>query len=394
MNDHEIDRLMVQAQSRADALVESLGLGRGGQELLEEIMSTPVTPNLNPPDPEPAAPSKVESFELQAVSPLPAQSRRRHTLIGVAAAVAFAAAIAGPTFAFRGGDNVTVAPGTRSAPAPAIANGNPLVLLDDPAWKITHVDEFTNSSGEIHFSNGARELEVHWYPADQYQSHRDDRRTVSKPAPQSVLGHDGELFTYSSTRFAVVLAPQGKSFLEIGGTGSDRSAFIAALAKLKPVTAEQWRAAMPDSVVAPAEVTAAINRTLADVPLPPGFQGPSLPKTSTYSVSSLEVAAIGQATCGWLKLYETAHEAGDKAGMARVDEALKTSRNWKALREGGGYSEVVWQYADLVSERKAISTGSVEDQGPTPSDSTIVEMTYRTALGCDDAGSSGQKGAS
>jgi hypothetical protein len=358
MNDREIDALVRQAQTHADAEVAAFDLGRGEQELLEEIMSAPFASHRGPSNAEPVEPGEPKPVELPlelppAERPAPFQ-RRRRVLIGVAAAVAFAAAIAGPTIAFRGGDDVKVVPGNET---PAGSSDKSRVLLDDPAWKITHVDEDTPINGEIQFSNGKLQLEVRWVEADSYKDLYADRMDVSKPEPFPLFGAEGAQFTYGPTDFAVILPPQGKTALEIRGGVGDKAAFAALTTKLRQVSVEQWEAAMPASVVTPDRAAERAKQMLADVPLPAGYDAAQVPTSGTNDEYQYGAAVIGNVTCVWLKEYQSARKASDEAGMATVDKALKTSRSWKTLQSmnaEGDYPEVVWEFADLVAQRKAV----------------------------------------
>jgi hypothetical protein len=359
VNDQELDRLLRQAQPHTDAMVESLDLDRGGQELLEEIVSTPSTPQFDV--------SHLEPVELPAAAAPAPPSRRRRALIAVTAAAAFAAAIAGPTIVFRGGNDALITPGAYSGQARAVASSNPRLLIDNPDWKITHVDEFSADVGEIEFSNGDRRLEVHWYAADTYQDYYDDRLMVSKPKSFDLLGREGAQFTYSANDFAVMMPVKGKNFLEIRGGVGDHAAFAAVLAQLKQVSVEQWLAAMPASVVTPGETGKVAQQMLADVPLPAGFNTSKLPHGGTNDFYQFGAAVIGNVTCAWLKDYQSARTAGNEPGMAKVDEALGTSRTWKTLQQmnkDGDYPEVIWEFADRVHKREAVDE-------------------YQQALGCD-----------
>jgi hypothetical protein len=362
VNDRALDKLVRLAQPGSAAAVGSLDPGRGGQELLEEIMSIDVVTQPHPSDPEPE--------DLGETGPVSPVRRRRRSLIAVAAATAFIAAVAGPTIAFRGGDEAKIVPGAYSARAQAIAQGIPRVLLDDPAWSITHVDQFTETEGEISFTAGRRELQVNWRSAREHQRrYRDRSETVSSPEPIVVLGREGGLFSYSATDFAVMLPPQGQTFLDFRALGMDKSALVVVLSKLRLASVEEWLGAMPASVVTPDKTVAVAREMLADVPLPTGFDRSTLPTEGTNDYYQFGAAVIGTVTCAWLRDYDRAHAAGDEPGMARVDAALSTSRTWKVLQtmnSDGDYPEVVWMFADQVSDRQ------LEDK-----------ISYDSALGCD-----------
>ena len=367
MNDHEMDQLLRGGQLYPDSLVGSLDLARGGQELLEEIMSTPTDGRLDRPAAEHLDETARPHWELPVSESGTKSSSHRRALIAVAATVAFIAAATGPTLALRGGDEVAVSPGTSAGSAPVSKTGNPRVLFDDPAWKITHVDETDSANGEIEFKNGERWLQVNWYEAKTYPGYHESRLKVSKPATLLVFGQEGERFRYSATDFAVMLPPKGLSFLEIRGVVGDAKTFAAEVAKLKQVSLDEWLAAMPASVITPDKANAATRTMLADVPLPPGFTPAPLNTGDTNDEYQYGAAVIGNVTCAWLKQYQVARIAKNETGMATVDKALATSRGWKILLtmdKDGDYPEVVWDYAHRVTQR-ADTSG------------------YPSALGCD-----------
>jgi hypothetical protein len=360
-----MDQLLRGGQLYPDSVVGSLDLARGGQELLEEIMSTPTDGRLDQPVAEHLGETARPHWELPETSATPRGHRR--ALIAVAATVAFIAAATGPTLALRGGDEVAVSPGGHASAPAEDKTGNPRLVLDDPAWKITHVDETDAANGEIEFKNGRRWLQVNWYEAKTYPGYHESRLKVSKPATFLVLDQKGERFRYSATDFAVMLPPKGLSFLEIRGVVGDAKTFAAELAKLKPVSLDQWLAAMPSSVITPDRAQAATKAMLADVPLPPGFEPVPLNTGDTNDEYQYGAAVIGNVTCAWLKQYEVARIAKDEPGMATVDKALATSRGWKILLtmdKEGDYPEVVWDYAHRVAQRTDVNG-------------------YPAALGCD-----------
>ncbi len=363
MNDQEIDRLVAQAQPSQVALASSLDLGRGGPELLEQIMSTPTTGRTAPVHLEPELEPDVPLLALESGPPdLPpagartSVTRRRRALIAVAAAAALAAAVAGPTIAFHGRNEVVVLPGAQ--PPVTLGSGNPHLLIDDPAWKITYVDETAADYGETHFAQGGLQLSLNWYPAEQYQGYYEDRLGVSKPKTLNVLGHRGALFTYSSDDLAVMLPAQGKSFLEIRGGVGDQAAFEALLGKLKVVSAKDWLAVLPASVVTPAEESEVAGQMLVGVPLPAGFDVSTLSSYGSNDYYQYGAAVIGQVTCAWLDKYERARAAGDEPAMAAVDHVLSGSRQWAVLQrmsKEGDYPQVLWDYADQVAKRQELA---------------------------------------
>jgi hypothetical protein len=239
-----------------------------------------------------------------------------------------------------------------------LSAGNPGLLIDDPAWTVNHVDEFAPDEGEIRWNQGDKELQVNWRSAPTYQGYYDDRLNVSQPEPVTVLGREGALFTYGGNDFAVMLPVKGVSFLELRGAVGDRAAFLALLATLKQVPAEQWYAAMPESIVTPAKEAAVAAELLDGVPRPPGFKASALSAGQTNDRYQFGAKVLGAVACGWIKDYNAARAAGDKEGMSRVSAALSASPEWKVTRElaqGGGYADVLAQYVQRVAKGQDVA---------------------------------------
>ena len=350
MNDQELDQLVRQAQPHSGAALGSLDLRQGGQHLLEQIMAMPVTPQLESPG--------LEPVEVLDVTPGSAQHRRRYrrSLVGVAAAAAVAAAIAGPMLTFQGGGHqVEVVTAAHSGPAEPEVSGNPRLLIDQPGWKVVYTEESMPTAGEVQYKNGRRNLQLDWYAANLRQGYYDDRKAESTPEKVTVLGQESVLFQSSPKFFEVLLPADGKTFLMIGGGGVDRATFLADVNDLKPVTQAQWDTAMPKTVVTPGEAIRVGKEMVADVPLPPGYDTskPAAPGTNDYY--QYGAAVMAKVACGWLKEYETARAASNEAGMARVGRALSTNPHWKVLQtmaKSGGYPIIMRTYLERAIKRQ------------------------------------------
>ena len=131
------------------------------------------------------------------------------------------------------------------------AEDNPRLLIDEPGWKATHVYGFAEQAGTIAFDNGGRQLEMNWYPADQYDGYYKDRLEVSAPEPVEVDGRPGDVFTYSAGDFAVMLRPRDGAFVELrtGGGGWTRAEFDRVLGRIAHVDVQTWLAALPAQIV-------------------------------------------------------------------------------------------------------------------------------------------------
>src|SRR5882757_9025244 len=149
MNDHDLDHLIARANPFGDDAVRQLPTVDAERDLMEEIMRTPTA----------------------------RRSLRRPVL--VAAAVA-AALLAGGIVASRSGGTDHARPPVSNPAGPhlafaanvrAVAEANQRLLVDDPAWKITHVEGFTVTEGEMTFENGTKHLDVSWRATDQYRNY-------------------------------------------------------------------------------------------------------------------------------------------------------------------------------------------------------------------------------
>ena len=347
MNDTAIDRLVRDADPAPRAELAALDLRDAADALLEEIMSTPETEQIG----------------------RRRRSLRSRLVTGVAAAAVITAAAGVPAWLAErdgagapqaiGGDGST---GIYSAAAVRVAERNPRLLIDEPGWVATTVYGFTHDRGTIEFSRDGRALEMNWYPADAYDAYRRDRLDVSRPERVTVDGHAGDLYTYAKNDFAVMLAPDGGSFVELRTSArgwTDRADFLAVLSHVRKASVEEWLAALPDEIVKPDGARDAVEAMLADMPEPPGFELAPLLELGPSDRYQLGAAVSRAVSCGWFAAWERAVAAGDDGARERAVAALATSRSWSILREmdaRGDYPEAVWQLADQVVAGDAPAT--------------------------------------
>lgn len=343
MTDEELDLLVKQASPISDAQVMAFDLGAGDHDLLEAIMS----------------------HTLEAAAPLAPVRRHRRRRLMVVGAMAIAAATVATVVIVGGGDG-----GSKPAYAAdvlAIAEVNDRVLIDLPGWSIIRADEFTVDQGEMTFSDGAHEVEVHWRKGSEFASWVDDREhsgTTSLGAV-SVLGRPGRMFRYDETQvYTTLVEPAGASLLEVRGNVGSEAGYREVLAALRTVNVDTWLAALPASVVRPnAEV---IDEMLIGVPLPS-----ELDMGSVYGMAliadhyQLVAKVTGTVACAWFDEYFTAVEQGDAAAAKAASDALITSHQWPALLsivDEGDWAEALWEYADATLPGGTVSSG----RGPVP----------------------------
>ncbi|MFI5896312.1 hypothetical protein ACIA5D_40055 [Actinoplanes sp. NPDC051513] len=243
-----------------------------------------------------------------------------------------------------------------SAVALKAAEQNPRLLIDEPGWTAKTVYGFAEQNGTIGFVNGPRTLEMNWYPADQYQDYRRDRKGVSKPEAGQIQGWSGDVYTYSAGDFALQLKPRDGVFVELrtGGTWN-RAEFDRVLTHVVQVDVETWLEALPPEIVTPGRAGEAATKVLNGVPIPPKFDRSkieALGANDPYQFGAQVVALVG---CGWIAEWERARKAGDAGAVKRAADALSSSHQWKVLNDmnaAGDYPEVFWEYADRIAAGK------------------------------------------
>jgi hypothetical protein len=347
MSDEQLDRLVRDADPyRRDVAAH---LDRAEHALLEEIMSEPVR----------KAP------------------RRR----GLATAVAAAAAVTGllvTSAVIRDRPESGQAAPVVSRPAPATlefaaavrqaAENNPRLLINQPGWKVTHVYGFAEKDGGIAFEeSGGRQLDMNWYPADQYDGYYKDRLRVSPPEATKVDGWKGARFTYSESDFAIMLGPRDGVFAELrtGGGAWTLTSLDKVVADIKRVDVDTWLMALPPEIVTPGKEDEAAKKILADVPVPPGFDVAALKGFGANDPYQFGAKVTGRVACGWIAEWKRAKRAGDDAAQRKATDALRGSHQWKILNDmndDGDYPELLWEYADRTAAGSPPSEEEV-DQG-------------------------------
>ena len=348
MTHQDLDELLAGSAVR-DRDLARLDLRAGERDLLEEIMSTPV---LDQPD--------------RRTEAVPA--KRHGWLVPTLAAAATVAVVATAGLWVTGPEDGAApgmpqaAPSSPAASSPAASEppaqaaddvANPMLLLDDPAWRVQRVHEDGPFSGEMTFTDGEHVLELRWAPARQHGMYFEDRAYGNQQWPVTLLGLDGTMFRYGdSTDFTTILRPQDGVFLEIRGDLGSKEAYVDVLNRLGAVDGATWAAAMPTGAVAPADAGAVIAEMLADIPVPEGFDAGVLETGLTTDRYQLGAVVAGAAACSWMDSWDDGVKGGDQAAADEAVAAMQTSRRWDVLRDMNGqgdYPEEVWNVAYVVA---------------------------------------------
>ncbi|MFC0033951.1 hypothetical protein ACFFMM_30950 [Micromonospora chaiyaphumensis] len=348
MTEEHVDRLVRDADPYRPEVIRHLDGAE--QALLEEIMSEPT------PDRVADAPRRSRTrrgLVRRLAGPLTAAA----ALIGVLAVVTVYGEPPGDR---RAAPTETVAP-TSAGPTTSIvfspvalkaAEENPRLLIDEPGWQVTTVYGFAEKQGTIAFRNGGQQMDMNWYPADQYAGYHADRRNVSAPEAVKVDGWSGDLFRYSAEDFAVLLRPRDGVFVELRAGGGNRTEFDRLLTHVVRVDVRTWLAALPPEIVTPARVDEQAAKVLADIPLPPDFDRAALAGLGTNDAYQFGAQVTSRVGCAWIAEWQRAKRAGDDAALRRAADALRSSHKWQVLHQmndEGDWPEVFWETADKVA---------------------------------------------
>ena len=308
---------------------------------------------------------------------------RRRLALGFGAGLAIAA-IAVAIVLLSGGSVSGDRPAFAAA-AVQVAEANPRLLVGAPGWSITRADEFEADAGEVTFSDGTRELTIHWYPARTYGRYLRDRASVSPQRRSHLLGHLATTVHYGGTEYATMLTPQGAVFLEIRGRLASRAEYADVLRSLRPVGVDAWLEAMPPSVVRPVDQAAVVRRMLRGVPLPPGFDPSTVaPGDAVLDHYQLGTRVTGAVACGWVERWLVAHRAGDAATEREAVAAMATSAHWpilaKLAREGG-WPGNIHLFAEEIAEGR-LNQGAAGTVVQTNGVAHAFGPAYSMALGC------------
>ena len=323
----------------------------------------------------------------------PAMRSHRRTLVPTAAAcvVATVASVLGlARFTDRDRE-----PAARvwAAELVALAESTPLLLLDDPAWRVDRVDDRSDDTGgEMSFTDGADEFELFWL-TETPDVVTDDGR-VAEGEFDTPSG-EAEVFSVPNTavptapgdtagaqlpptavttpagpaikpqRFVAVWELEGWT-IEVRSTVESLDAFTGLLGKLRVVDTDTWLRALPASVIAAADASSAVAAALEGVPLPDGFDPASIDVGGEARDEYQLLAAVATSVaCAWMDQWFEAAESGDASAADEAADALATSRRWPALldiADDGAMADVVWELADAVNGGPGIATGG----GPMP----------------------------
>ncbi len=385
MNDTELDELIAATARVSDADVARWDLTGPEHELCEAIMSTGPTSSApetmegirsSPGDQLPLGDEPTPP-EISLTRAAPGPRRRRPLVTALAATAAVALVVLG----------VWAVGGSRTShysvePA-EVAESAPRLLVDLPGWVVDTADEQSSDDGQMTLTDGARSLELHWYPVETYEGYRRDRlSSAAGVEPATLLGQQAEIFVpdfFDDAGLGDFRAQwrQGAVWVEAITDASTSDEVQELLDAVVEVDTAAWYEAMPAEVVTPPEAGLVIDAMLQGVPLPPGAGLADLDQVPLVrSRYQLGVAVITQVACGWIDAWVAATDSGDDQAAQQAVDAMATSHDWAILIEmdaEGDWPGVIWEYADAMATNAPIGPGG----------GFTIGESYRQGLGCD-----------
>lgn len=223
---------------------------------------------------------------------------------------------------------------------------------------------------------GSETLDVRTYAGGAFVNRGrvagEERTEMSVGGEKFLVADQGE----GRSRFNVIRGFWAWEFDSAGFASADES--LAFLSAIRVVDEQTWQTTLPPSIAGSGNRAADVDALLVDVPVPTNFDADALRNSDSFESRYQFVAAVsGSLVCGWLGIWFDAEAAADPAGMLDAATALASSRSWSMLLEiadQGGWSQVVWEWADAVNGGPGIGSGA----GPQPPSRDAA----RSGLGC------------
>jgi hypothetical protein len=398
MKAKKIDWKLREADPASSRRIARLELGPAETALAEAIVAEPGGGDA----PEPGRGDALEGTAM----PWPSDGGRRHRrrVFGLAGMIAAAAAVVALVLL---GGGASEAPSTAyGAELIRFAESTPLLLLEDPGWRVQNANEEVRregTEGTVEFVTGrpipyesVRVTDAGppvYKPGSRFPIHTRERESgMFSPAVRQrrveLRWRHGSLADAISTQRSIP-HPHGWRWVELpvlgttahvdtraefyvnqGGPGNrqmvafwtedgyllelraavpDQAAFEERLDWLTKVDSQTWLDAMPAKVVKAADHTAAVREMLKGIPVPSTFTPSRIPDTGLttdrYQVGAKVTSTV---SCLWFLQWAQARRTGDSAAASEAERAMATSRHWAILREmakDGAFPEVIWELA-------------------------------------------------
>jgi hypothetical protein len=327
-----------------------------------------------------ADPARATELRVADAGLLPRPHRRRpHSLAlaGGAGALAVIVVALAAVLAGGGGGSSSRAYGAELI---RFAESTPLLLLEEPGWRVQDVSEQPARKGTVgfmEFVTGKPVPEPNIRPVRPIRTTKSGQVIVTGVQPASVrqrlvrlrwrpvseglvetgVGgkHRVELPVLGTTatvntraemypgqggphdREMIATWTEGGVVIELQASVPDLAGMEERLGWVTKADSQTWLEAMPAKVVKAADFEGSVKEILKGIPLPKTFAISRVPD-SGLTTSRDEVASkvTGTVACLWLRQWGEAKRNGGEAAEAEAEKAMASSPNWPVFRDAKG----------------------------------------------------------
>jgi hypothetical protein len=323
-------------------------------------------------------PGRATEIRAADAGLLPRPHSRRPRNLAFAAGGAALAIVVALVIALAGGGS---GPSSRAYGAELIrfAESTPLLLLEEPGWRVQDVSEQkaregtdgfmefvtgkavptpnlrpvrplrTTKSGQVIVTGvqpaavRQRLVRLRWRPeaAGPIESVPAGKRRVELPVLDTTATIDTHAELYAGhggpgDREMSATWTEGGNVIELQAAVPDLAAMEERLDWVTKVDSQTWLEAMPAKVVKAADHETTVKEILKGIPLPRTFAISRVPNAGlTTSRQEVALKVTSTVACLWLRQWGEARRSGDAAAEAEATKALSGSKNWPIFRELG-----------------------------------------------------------
>jgi hypothetical protein len=323
-----------------------------------------------------ADPARATALRVADAGLLPRPHRRRpRNLVLAGGAAALAVIVVALVLVLAGGDGGS---SSRAYGAELIrfAESTPLLLLEEPGWRVQDVSEQPAREGTVGFmefvtgkdvpepnirpvhadksgkmivtglqpaSVRQRLVRLRWRPEAEGPMEFGSRgKTVRLPVLGTTATVNTRAETYANQggphdREMIATWTEGGVVIELQASVPDLAAMEERLGWVAKVDSQVWLEAMPARVVKAADFEGSVKEILKGIPLPKTF-AISRVHNSGLTTSRDDVASevAGTVACLWLRQWGEARRDGDQAAEAEAEKAMASSHNWPVFHDAKG----------------------------------------------------------
>jgi hypothetical protein len=323
-----------------------------------------------------ADPARATELRVADAGLLPTPHRRRPRNLLLAAGGGALAVIVALVIVLAGGGSE--AP-SRAYGAELIrfAESTPLLLLEEPGWRVQDVSEqparegtvgfmefvtgkpvptpnirpkgFTKSGKEIvtgiqPAAVRQRLVQLRWRPEAEgaVETGPGAKSRVKLPIldTTATVNTDAEFYANQGgprDREMIATWTEDGVVIELQAAVPDLAGMEERLGWVTKADSQAWLEAMPAKVVKAADFEGSVKEILKGIPLPKTFAISRIPDSGlTTSRDDVASEVTGTVACLWLRQWGQARRDGDDAAEAEAEKAMASSHNWPVFHDAKG----------------------------------------------------------